>query len=97
MAKRVASLGVPQDRIHVISNWADGALIKPCDPSDNRLRQDWGLAGKFVVGYSGNLGRAHEYATFLDAIERIESRQVEPTSRAEIAAILRALRLCGSS
>ena len=32
----------------------------------------WGLIDKIlVVGYSGNLGRAHDYATILDAAERL--------------------------
>jgi glycosyltransferase involved in cell wall biosynthesis len=30
------------------------------------------LEGKFVVGYSGNLGRAHEVDTLIDAIARLE-------------------------
>jgi glycosyltransferase involved in cell wall biosynthesis len=38
------------------------------------MRREWGLEGKFVVGYSGNLGRAHDIATLLDAIERLEKR-----------------------
>ena len=29
------------------------------------------MAGKFVLGYSGNLGRAHEYQTLLGAAERL--------------------------
>jgi hypothetical protein len=35
------------------------------------LRRDWSLQGRFVVGYSGNLGRAHDYATVLAAAERL--------------------------
>ena len=31
---------------------------------DNPLRRLWGLDGNFVVGYSGNLGRAHEFGNF---------------------------------
>jgi glycosyltransferase involved in cell wall biosynthesis len=33
------------------------------------LRKANGLVGKFVVAYSGNLGRAHEYHTFLQAAQ----------------------------
>jgi glycosyltransferase involved in cell wall biosynthesis len=33
------------------------------------------LNDKFVVGYSGNLGRAHELAIFLDAADRLKSRR----------------------
>ena len=31
----------------------------------------WGLEDKFVVGYSGNLGRAHDFDTVLAASERL--------------------------
>jgi colanic acid biosynthesis glycosyl transferase WcaI len=31
------------------------------------------LVGKFVFGYSGNLGRAHDYATVLAAAERLRN------------------------
>ena len=46
----------------------------PVDHSNNPLRREWGLDDKFVVGYSGNLGRAHEFATFVDAIVLTEAR-----------------------
>jgi len=72
MAVRVANLGVEPHKIRIISNWADADLLHPIPHAQNALRQDWGLHEKFVVGYSGNLGRAHEYATFLDAIAEIE-------------------------
>jgi colanic acid biosynthesis glycosyl transferase WcaI len=40
-------------------------------PANNPLRQSWDLADRFVFGYSGNLGRAHDYATVLTAAERL--------------------------
>lgn len=73
MAARLQELGVPPSCIHVIPNFADGAGIKPIAYETNNLRREWGLKGKFVVGYSGNLGRAHEYETMLDAIARTET------------------------
>lgn len=75
MAKRLSGLGLPPERIRVIQNWADGALIRPIDPAANALRRDWGLSQAFVVGYSGNLGRAHAYRTLLDAISLIEAER----------------------
>ena len=62
----------------MIPNWADGALITPVAPEANALRAEWGLTGAFVVGYSGNLGRAHEYETILDAIARLEAAPAPP-------------------
>jgi glycosyltransferase involved in cell wall biosynthesis len=68
MAQRVAALpGVSHDRVHVIHNWADGEAIHPVDTTNNPLRRSWNLDGKFVVGYSGNLGRVHEFDTLLGA------------------------------
>ena len=71
MAAVVCGRGVAADRIQVISNWCDDDKIRPVALADNELRREWGLADRFVVGYSGNLGRAHEYATLLDAALRL--------------------------
>ncbi len=73
MGRRVASLGVPASRIHVIPNWCDDEKIHPLANAQNPLRQAWGLDGKFVIGYSGNLGRAHEFDTVLAAAERLRN------------------------
>jgi glycosyltransferase involved in cell wall biosynthesis len=60
MAAHLVGEGVPSTRIAVIPNWADGARIQPLAPERNPLRAAWGLEGRFVIGYCGNLGRAHE-------------------------------------
>ena len=38
----------------------------------NPLRAEWGLDGRFVVGYSGNMGRAHEFRTIIDAAAALQ-------------------------
>ena len=68
MAERVLAQGVAAAKIHQISNWADEASLAPVAPEQNPLRQSWGLQGKLVIGYSGNLGRAHEFETIVQAI-----------------------------
>ena len=72
MAERVESFGVPRDRIAIIANWADGAAVRPIDHASNGMRARWGLSDSFVVGYSGNLGRAHEIDTILRAMTTLE-------------------------
>lgn len=69
MAAMVRDRGIAQERIHVIPNWCDNDDIRPITPSDDLLRREWGLGGRFVVGYSGNLGRGHEFDTVLAAAE----------------------------
>jgi colanic acid biosynthesis glycosyl transferase WcaI len=67
MAQRLISEGIMANRIKVIHNWSDGDQIKPVEGHENELRYAWGLQDKFVVGYSGNMGRAHEFGTIIDA------------------------------
>lgn len=74
MARWARAQGVPDERIAVIPNWADGDAIRPLAHAANPLRQAWGLEGKFVVAYSGNLGRAHEFATLLDAADQLRDK-----------------------
>lgn len=68
MAERLADAGADPAKIHVIENWVDEAFITPVARAENRLRRDWGLGGRFVLAYSGNLGRAHDVSTLLDAL-----------------------------
>jgi colanic acid biosynthesis glycosyl transferase WcaI len=59
--------GIPAAKMCVIQNWADSDTGPPKAPAQSALRAGFGLADKFIVGYSGNLGRAHEFETLLDA------------------------------
>jgi glycosyltransferase involved in cell wall biosynthesis len=68
MAARLRAEGVAPDKIEVIHNWSPVEMeTRSAEPTANPLRGEWNLAQKFVVGYSGNLGRAHDFATVLDA------------------------------
>lgn len=72
MSERLLSLGVQKSRIAIIQNWCPHDNIRPLDAAFNPLRQRWDLKDKFVVGYSGNLGRAHEIETLLCAAEKLK-------------------------
>jgi len=53
----------------VIENWCDMG-IRPVPPGQNPLRAAWGLSDSFVIGYSGNLGRAHIPKAVADLLRR---------------------------
>lgn len=74
MVERIKAESIPEERISIIHNWSDEGLIDPIDGDANPLRREWGLADKFVVAYSGNMGRAHEFATILDAAAHLKNR-----------------------
>ncbi len=71
MAETVRAHGVAAAKVHVIPNWCDDEAIGPIPHADNPLRREWGLEGRFVIGYSGNLGRGHEFETILAAAQRL--------------------------
>jgi colanic acid biosynthesis glycosyl transferase WcaI len=74
MAAVVARAGGLAERIRVIPNWADMEAIRPVVAADNPLNREWGLDDKFIVCYSGNMGRAHEFDTILGAAQRLASK-----------------------
>lgn len=53
-------------RAAVRHNWAEPAL-HPVTRTANELRRSWNFGDALVAGYSGNLGRAHEFDTILEA------------------------------
>jgi glycosyltransferase involved in cell wall biosynthesis len=85
MAARLKKRRVPQERITIIANWANGNQIRPVERTRNALRKEWNLKDAFVVGYSGNLGRAHNFETFLTAVAHLEEQQ-KARSKARIFA-----------
>lgn len=66
--------GADPGRVTVIPNWADPDEISPVAPGSNPLRAAWGLDGKFVVEYSGNLGVAHAWEEILDVAGSLSGR-----------------------
>lgn len=75
MRELLIERGIDPARVAVIENWADAELIRPIPHAENPLRREWGYEDEFVVGYSGNMGIAHEFDTILDAAERLREQQ----------------------
>lgn len=68
MRNLLAEGGVPAERIHVVPNWVDTQAVRPMK-AGNRFRAAHGLADKFVVMYSGNLGMSQDLPRVLKAAE----------------------------
>jgi len=67
MKEHIIGCGIDPQSVTVIENWSDSEFISPMPASASELRAQLGLQEKVVVGYSGNMGRAHEYETILNA------------------------------
>lgn len=67
MRARLVALGVHQSRIKIVANWANASSVVPQSTAASATRRRLGLEGHFVIGYSGNLGRAHEFDTLIGA------------------------------
>ncbi len=65
--------GIAPAKIAVVRNGVDLSRYRPT-PRDEVLAGQWGLAGKFVVGYVGTHGMAHGLANVLEAAERLRHR-----------------------
>jgi colanic acid biosynthesis glycosyl transferase WcaI len=66
MAQMLITAGVDPAKIHRVPNWVPGNLVRPDPAAGPALRRSWGAEGKFVIAYSGNLGRVHDLAAILD-------------------------------
>lgn len=73
MRDRVLHMGVSPERIHLVQNWADEETIYPVPHADNTFRIARGWQDKFIVLYSGNIGRAHYFDDLLEICRRQKS------------------------
>lgn len=62
--------GVPADKIQVIPNWADEDIYRPVE-RDERLGEEYSLAGKFNVMFAGVMGAAQALENVLAAAEKL--------------------------
>lgn len=62
--------GVPSDRVEVIEVGADPDTVRPLPKHEARFREKNGLAG-FVLAYTGNFGKYHDFDSVLDAAKLV--------------------------
>lgn len=65
--------GADRSRVRVIHNWADCEAIQP-GAKDNAFARAHGLADRFVLMHSGNVGLSQNLDVLLEAAARLQSR-----------------------
>jgi colanic acid biosynthesis glycosyl transferase WcaI len=69
----VEEKGADPARVAVIHNWADCEAIVP-GPKDNAFAREHGLADRFVLMHSGNIGLSQNLEVLIEAASRLTSR-----------------------
>ena len=64
--KFISDYPYTKNKISIIPSWADEKKIKPLSKSKNWFIKKHKLKDKFVILYSGNQGRCHDFQTILD-------------------------------
>ena len=91
--------GVDPGKIDVVINGANLELFRPGMARDRDLEAQFGLGGRFVVGYLGTLGLAHGLENVLDAAEQLRDTAISflfvgvGAAKAELEAAVRTRKL----
>jgi glycosyltransferase involved in cell wall biosynthesis len=75
MKARVLAKGVAEENLVVVAPWSHDDAIRYDEDGREAFRAEHGLAGKFVVMYSGNHSPCHPLDTLLAAAERLAGRE----------------------
>lgn len=73
MLAKLGEKGVPAERRFELRNWADARFRHDPDGARQR-RQEWGLTGRIVALYSGNIGRKQGIEILIDAARLLQHR-----------------------
>ena len=74
MTDRLIERGISDESIQVVPNAGIEADIEPVPRGRSPFREAHGIGDEFVVMYSGNMGRAHDFATVIGAARRLQDR-----------------------
>lgn len=75
MADRLVERGISQKLIRVMSNAGIEGDIVSVPRGGSAFRSSHGMGDEFVIMYSGNMGRAHEFDTAIEAARLLQQRE----------------------
>ncbi|HKB90212.1 MAG TPA: glycosyltransferase family 4 protein [Opitutaceae bacterium] len=75
MAGLVRRTGITNAHIAIVPNWAREDAVTPQIANQSALYSAWALENKFVVAYSGNLGRVHVLMPLLEIAQRLNAER----------------------
>ena len=73
--QRLESYGIPAHKMHVVTNGVDTTLF-PVGPVNTALRSELKLQDKFVIGYIGTHGMAHNLEFIVEAMAELDDPDI---------------------
>lgn len=74
--QQVLSKYCESDNFDVVPIWTDNNFLKPILKSENLLLRSWNLREKFIVLYSGNMGKTHPLYALIELARAIEVPEI---------------------
>ena len=68
--------GIPAEKVEVVINGANLELFHPSEKKEAEIVQEFGLEGRFVVGYLGTIGLAHGLENTLAAADKLRDTNI---------------------
>lgn len=72
MKKIIISKNIEENKIFAIHNWSDSKKIFPVSKNKNWFINKYNLTDKFIILYSGNIGRVHSFPTILNGMRELK-------------------------
>jgi glycosyltransferase involved in cell wall biosynthesis len=63
------------NKLEIVHVWSDDKLIQSSAQKPNPLKEKWGIKDKFVITYSGNMGRFHDMETIMEAVKALKDNE----------------------
>ena len=73
--KNKLSSYVSRDKIEVVPIWTDNDFLKPIKKTDNKFLKEQNLEDKFIVLYSGNLGKSHPIEVLVEIAKELKEHK----------------------
>ncbi len=75
--KKALSQYVAEEKITMVPIWTDSSFLKPMLKSENTFVQQQQWQDKFLVVYSGNLGRSHDIEVMVEIAAKIKDNTIQ--------------------
>jgi glycosyltransferase involved in cell wall biosynthesis len=75
MKKGIMKSNVAEEKIDIVPIWTNNAFFKDIPSNQNEFLKKFEIDRKFIVGYSGNLGKSHPIERITEVAKKLEHQK----------------------